>query len=158
MTPIHTRTRDWILVAFGIAAGLAATLGVTRYQMDWNDKFFASNALFYGISQIGVLIVLIPFRPRAISVAGVSLVNACYLVLFNAWVFSARHPDGGTWGIYFIALCVEAACVVKSVRWIRSRNIVSPLKVGAVTTGFALAGILIVHGFFACVVLLSTVP
>jgi hypothetical protein len=156
MTKVHTPTRDWVIVAFGVAAGLVATLGVTRYQLDWKDKFFTSNALVYGIPQICVLIALVPFRPRAISVATISLVNACYLVLFNAWVFSQPHADGGTWGIYIVALCAEAACAVRSVFWIRSRNLVESLTVGFVTAGFALAGISIVHGFFAGVVWLST--
>jgi hypothetical protein len=39
MTKVHTPARDWIIVAFGVAAGVAATLGVTRYQLDWKDKF-----------------------------------------------------------------------------------------------------------------------
>lgn len=63
MTTIHTPMRDWITVALGVAAGLAATVGVTRFQLDWNDKFFTSNVLIYDVPQICVLITLLPLRP-----------------------------------------------------------------------------------------------
>jgi hypothetical protein len=108
------------------------------------------------ISQFCVLIVLLPFRPRAVSVASVSLLNACYLVLFNAWVFSQPRPDGAAWLIYIIALCVEAGFAVMSVLWIRARNLANPLLVGFVTAGFGLAGISIVQGFFASLLWLGT--
>jgi hypothetical protein len=74
------------------------------------------------------------------------------------WLFSQPHPEGETWAIYCIALGVEAVCVVKSVSWIRSRNLVRPLTIGLVTAGFALAGILAVHAFFGTVVWLGTRP
>jgi hypothetical protein len=94
---IHASKCDWSIVAFGLVAALVATLGVTRYQIDWKDKYFTANALMYGIPQLCVLVVLLPFRPPAVSVAGVLLLNASYLVLFYAWVFSQPRPDGGVW-------------------------------------------------------------
>ena len=77
------------MVAFALVAALAATAAVTRYQLDWNDKYFIANAL-------------------------------------------------------------------RSVYWNRSRNFVKPLVIGFATAAFALAGILIVHGFFAGLLWLGT--
>ncbi len=155
MSKVHLSMRDRTFLAFAICAGLVATLGVTRYQLNWNSTFFIPNALMYGVSQICVLLSLLPFRPRAVSVASVALLNACYLVLFNAWVFSGPVPDGATWGIYLIALCVEAAFAATSVVWIRAHNVVASWQAALITTSFALAGVLAVHAFFGSIVWLS---
>jgi hypothetical protein len=152
----QTPTGEKIMLALAIAVSIAVTLCVTRSQMPWHDRFFSSNALGYGLPQLCSLIAVLPFSPRLTSLIGVSLLNALYLILFNLWVLSSPHPDGGTWGIYYIALIAATIGTIQSVRWLRSRPTFAPLRVGAVSASSAFAGILIVHSLFFSIVWLGT--
>lgn len=107
------------------------------------DAYFIPNVLFFWLSQLAVLALLWPFRPRPAVIAGVALALATYLGLFAVWVFSHPHPDSMAWLGYLFSLPGAAIGSIFSALWLRGRLTYGAIAASCIAASLVFVGILI---------------
>lgn len=100
MPPANPRHSGLHLVAAALIPGLALTCLLSPKD---SMALWAANIAFYGLPQLAVLALVLPFKPRPAILVGISWGMAAYLAAFGLWVFTRTHPDSMAWlGYIFI--------------------------------------------------------
>jgi hypothetical protein len=124
------------------AAFACVTVGIAvSVALAPKDSWLLSNAAFYWGSQLAVLALLLPIRPRPAVVAGVALALAMYLAAFGAWVFTRARPESMAWLGYAFSLPGAAIAGVGVAVWFRSRVALGPLAIGCIAASAVLVGV-----------------
>jgi len=115
---------------------------------------FGPNLAFFWLSQLAVLALALPFRPRPAVVAGAALALAAYLGTFAAWL--ALHPKsaGLIWLGYLASLPGAAVGAIVAAILLRDRLQYSAVVASCIASGLALVGVLI-NQTFVCMTAMS---
>lgn len=105
--------------------------------------FFLSNFTFYWGSQLFVLALLLPFKPRPAIVAGTAISLAIYLTLFYVWLMSQQHPESLAWIVFIFSLPGATIASISIVLWFRKHPTFGPIQSALITSGATIAGIAI---------------
>lgn len=130
-------SRENSLVIFGIAAGVTVSAVLAP-----KDDYFFSNFGFFCLSQIGALLLLLPFKPRPAAIGGAALALAIYLAAFGYWLFSRQHPESMAWLGYLFSLPGALIGGVLGSLWLTRRSDLQWFTTTALAAGFTLAGAL----------------
>ncbi len=108
---------------------------------------FLPNLAFFWLSQLAVLALALPFRPRPAVIGGGALALAVYLGAFAAWL--ALHPDraGLIWLGYLFSLPGAAVGAIVATLLLRDRVKYSAVVASCIASGLALVGVLINQTF-----------
>jgi len=134
-----------VIALLGVMSGIAVSI---QFGEKSPPGYFLSNALFYWIPQLVLVIFLLILRARASVVAGVSFLMAAYLWAFATWDFAEEQGIGeaGVW-IYYLAGCITGTIgAVASTVWLQHRPMYCAAKAAGVGVTATLAGLLIVMG------------
>lgn len=101
MPPATPRHSGLHLAAAALIPGLAlAGLLSPKDSM----ALWAANIAFYGLPQLAVQALLLPFKPRPAILVGICWGMAAYLAAFGLWVFTRPQPDSMAWLGYLCTL------------------------------------------------------
>jgi hypothetical protein len=134
-----------VIALLGVMSGIVVSI---QFGEKSPPGYFLSNALFYSIPQLVLVVFLLLLRSRASVVAGVSFLMATYLWAFATWDFAEHQGIGEAdiW-IYYLAGCITGAIgAVASTIWLQHRPMYSAARAAGVAVTATLAGILIVMG------------
>ena len=108
---------------------------------------FLPNLAFFWLSQLVVLALALPFRPRPAVIAGGALALALYLGAFAGWL--ALHPDkaGLIWLGYLCSLPGAAVGAIVAALLLRDRVKYSAIVASCIASVLALVGVLINQTF-----------
>lgn len=106
MPPANPRRAYRYLAAAALIPGLALAGMLSPKD---SITLWAANIAFYGLPQLAVLALVLPFKPRPAIVVGISWGMAAYLAAFGLWVFTRTHPDSMAWLGYLFTM--PAACI-----------------------------------------------
>ena len=120
-------------------AGVLLGLCVSAALAPKNSFFFPNMAYFWG-SQLAVLALTLPLKPRPAIIAGVSVALAVYLGAFGAWLFSRTHPESMAWLGYLCSLPGAALGALIATFSLRSRTAMNTLVIGLVAMSAVLLG------------------
>jgi hypothetical protein len=108
---------------------------------------FAPNLAFFWLSQLIVLALALPFRPRPAVIAGAALALAAYLGAFAAWLGLHPNSAGLIWLGYLLSLPGAAVGAIVAALLLRDRFRYSAILASCIASGLALVGVLINQTF-----------
>jgi len=126
------------------AAIVCVMLGLlVSAAMSPKNAYFFSNMAFYSASQIGMLALLLPFKPRPAIVAGAAFALAVYLAAFGTWQFTRSSPQSMSWLGYVFSLPGAAICTVVVAIVLRGQAKLRPFAAACISAGAVLGGIFV---------------
>jgi hypothetical protein len=138
--------------------GIACCVGMA-YALAPKDESFLSNAMFYLVSQILVVIIALIFQPRPAAVGGVAIAISLYLAAFWAWTQTIPpRLSGLVWLGYLFSLPGAVLGALVIIGWLKTRPQMASFAAFCISVAAVIVGVSINQAAVCKTVMYCTIP